>query len=326
MGSFLLRRVANYLLLITLATCLGYFLAAASLNPRANFAGRHPSPPPAVVDAALNELNLNDKTPIEVRFAHWAEGVVHGDLGKTIDDQPVGTEMRRRAGVSLRLLSIGAVIGALVGVAAGFVCALRQYKPTDHTITVVSFVVLSTPVFLLAVLLKIGAVKVNQSVGSTILPYTGEYTPALTGGSVRHLADRLQHLVLPTLAFALGQAAYFSRYQRSAMLDVLGADYIRTARATGLRRRDALVKHGLRTALIPMATLFAYQFGLLLTGATFTEKIFGWHGMGEWFVDSVGRNDVNSVAAMVLFTAVLVLIAGLISDLAHALLDPRIRI
>jgi peptide/nickel transport system permease protein len=110
------------------------------------------------------------------------------------------------------------------------------------------------------------------------------------------------------------------------MLDVLGADYIRTARATGLRRGKALVWHGLRTALIPMATLFAYQFGLLLTGATFTEKIFGWHGMGEWFVDAVGRNDVNSVAAMVLFTAVLVLIAGLISDLAHALLDPRIRI
>jgi peptide/nickel transport system permease protein len=326
MGSFLLRRVANYLVLITLATCLGYLLAASSLNPRANFAERRPQPPAAAVDAALNELNLNDKTSIEIRFAHWAGGALHGDLGKTIDDQPVSTEMARRAGVSLRLLLIGSITGALVGVAAGFVCALRQYKPTDHAITFVSFVVLSTPVFLLAVLLKIGAVKINQSVGSTVLPYTGEYTPALAGGWYRHLTDRAQHLILPTLAFTLGQAAFFSRYQRSSMLDVLGADYIRTARATGLRRRSALIKHGLRTALIPMATLFAYQFGLLLTGATFTEKIFGWHGMGEWFVDSVGRNDVNSVAAMVLFTAALVLIAGLISDLAHALLDPRIRI
>jgi peptide/nickel transport system permease protein len=109
------------------------------------------------------------------------------------------------------------------------------------------------------------------------------------------------------------------------MLDVLGADYIRTARATGLRRRGALIRHGLRTALIPMATFFSYQFGLLLTGATFTEKIFAWHGMGEWFVDSIGQGDVNAVAAIVLFSAVLVLVAGFLSDLAQALLDPRIR-
>ena len=326
MGPFLLRRIANYLVLITLATCLGYFLAAASLNPRSNFDERRPRPPAAVVDAKLDELNLNDKTPVPERFAHWVAGVARGDLGETIDGQPVADEMGRRAGVSLRLLFIGACVGAAAGVAAGFVCALRQYRPSDHAITFLSFVVLSTPVFLLAVLLKIGAVKVNTAVGSTVLPYTGEYSPGLSGGWFRHLTDHAQHLVLPTLAFALGQAAFFSRYQRSAMLDVLGADYIRTARATGMRRGKALVWHGLRTALIPMATLFAYQFGLLLTGATFTEKIFGWHGMGEWFVDAVGRNDVNSVAAMVLFTAVLVLIAGLVSDLAHALLDPRIRI
>ena len=326
MGPFLLRRAANYIVLITLATCLGYFLAAASLNPRSNFErpGRETSA--VSVDENLYELNMNDKTPITVRFEHWASGVVHGDLGKTIDDQPVATEMGRRAGVSLRLLFVGACVGGAMGVAFGFICALRQYKPTDHAITFVSFVVLSTPVFLLAVLLKIGAVKINTAAGSTVLPYTGEYTPGLAGGWFRHLTDRAQHLIVPTLAFALGQAAFFSRYQRSAMLDVLGADYIRTARATGLRRGKALVWHGLRTALIPMATLFAYQFGLLLTGATFTEKIFGWHGMGEWLVDSIGRNDVNSVAAVVLFTAVLVLIAGLVSDLAHALLDPRIRI
>jgi peptide/nickel transport system permease protein len=107
---------------------------------------------------------------------------------------------------------------------------------------------------------------------------------------------------------------------------VLGSDFLRTAQAKGLRRRQALIKHGLRTALIPMATFFAYNFGLLLTGATFTEKIFGWHGMGEWFVDSVTTNDINAVVAVTLFAAVLVLIAGMLSDLAYVILDPRVRI
>ncbi|MEY9893063.1 peptide/nickel transport system permease protein [Catenulispora sp. MAP12-49] len=326
MGPFLLRRIVNYLVLITLATCLGYLLAASSLQPREYFAQRQPPPPAASVNATLNELNLNDKTPILDRFGHWAEGVATGDLGKTIDDTSVSTEMGRRVGVTLRLVLVGTISGALVGVALGFIGAIRQYRPSDHAITFLSFLVLSTPVFLLAVLLKIGTVKINQAAGTTLLPYTNETTPGLTGGWLRHLVDRGQHLVVPTLSLMLGQAALFSRYQRSAMLDVLGADYIRTARATGMRRGPALVKHGLRTALIPMATLFAYQMGMLLTGVTFTEKIFGWHGMGEWFVDSIGRQDVNSVAAMVLFTAVLILIAGLLSDIAHALLDPRVRV
>ncbi|OLE28415.1 MAG: peptide ABC transporter permease [Catenulispora sp. 13_1_20CM_3_70_7] len=326
MGPFLLRRIVNYLVLITIATCLGYLLAAASLNPREHFSQRQPPPPVASVDATLTELNLNDKTPLPDRFGHWVKGVVTGDLGQTIDATSVSAEMGRRAGVTLRLVVIGTASGALVGVALGFVSAIRQYRPSDHAITFLSFLVLSTPVFLLAVLLKIGTVKVDQAAGTTLLPYTNETTPGLAGGWVRHLTDRAQHLVVPTLSLMLGQAALFSRYQRSAMLDVLGADYIRTARATGMRRGPALVKHGLRTALIPMATLFAYQMGLLLTGVTFTEKIFGWHGMGEWFVDAIGRADVNAVAAMVLFTAVLVLIAGLVSDIAHALLDPRVRV
>jgi peptide/nickel transport system permease protein len=110
------------------------------------------------------------------------------------------------------------------------------------------------------------------------------------------------------------------------MLDVLGSDFLRTARAKGLRRARALVTHGLRTALIPMATFFAYQFALLFVGATFTEKIFGWHGMGEFFVDAVIKNDVNAVAGVTLFVGVLVLIAGFLSDLAYAALDPRVRV
>jgi peptide/nickel transport system permease protein len=326
MVKFLLRRFANYLILVLLATSLGYIVAATSLNPRANFEGRNPPPPKASVDAKLNALNLNDETPVLTRFGRWSSNAVQGDFGKTIAGQPVSSEMWRRMGVTLRLLLIGSILGGVLGVAVGVISAVKQYTFTDYSATVTSFVILSIPVFLLAVLLKVGALNLNTRLGHTLLYYTGEKTPSLSGGFWTHAGDRLSHLVLPTLSLVLGQVAFYSRYQRSAMLDVLGSDFLRTAQAKGLRRRDALVKHGLRTALIPMATFFAYEFGLLLTGATFTEKIFGWHGMGEWFIDSVTKNDVNAVAAVTAFSAVLVLIAGMLADVAYAALDPRVRI
>ncbi|MDQ3762286.1 MAG: ABC transporter permease [Actinomycetota bacterium] len=326
MVGFLLRRFVNYLVLVLLAACVTYFLAAASLNPRERFEERNPPPPPAVVDQTLYELNLNDKTPVVERFATWAGGVVRGDFGKTVDGDPVVVEMGQRMGVSLRLLLLGTVLGGVFGVLAGVVCAVKQYKLTDYSLTLISFVVLSTPVFLLAVLLKLGGLYVNQTAGTTIFYYTGEYTPGLSGPWWQLAVNRVQHLILPTLAVVLPSVAFYSRYQRSAMLDVLGSDFLRTAQAKGLRRRRALLKHGLRTALVPMATFFAYQFGLLLVGATFTEKIFAWHGMGEWFIDSVAKSDVNVVAAITLFAAVLVLVAGLLADLAYAALDPRVRV
>ena len=128
------------------------------------------------------------------------------------------------------------------------------------------------------------------------------------------------------MTLALAAAAGYSRYQRNAMLDVLGQDFIRTARAKGLTRRQALFKHGLRTALIPMATLFAYSVGGLVTGAVFVEQIFGWHGMGEWAVQGVVNQDINIVTAVTVFTGATVLLAGLLSDVLYAALDPRVRV
>jgi peptide/nickel transport system permease protein len=132
--------------------------------------------------------------------------------------------------------------------------------------------------------------------------------------------------VLPTTTLALGAIAGYSRYQRNAMLDVLGQDFIRTARAKGLTRRQALFKHGLRTALIPMATLFAYGVAGLVTGAVFVEKIFGWHGMGEWMVQGISGQDPNIVAAFTLFSGTTILVGGLLSDIVYAALDPRVRV
>lgn len=323
MTGFLVHRLTNYLVLCLFATFLAFSLASLTFSPLGQLQGRNPPPPASVVAAKRAELRLDE--PIPARFVAWMGGVVRGDFGATITGRPITDELGSRIGVSLRLFGLGTVVGIATGVLVGVAGAIRQYRPSDYAATLFSFLVLSTPVFLIGTLLKFGGLRLNEAAGSTVLYFTGETTPGFQGSWSAALLDRLAHLVLPTLAIALSQIAYYSRYQRNAMLDVLGSDFLRTAQAKGLTRRAALVKHGLRTALIPMATLFAFGFGLLITGGVFTERIFGWYGMGDWFIYGVEQNDTNIVATVTLFTAVLVLIAGWLSDVLYAALDPRIR-
>ena len=324
MLAYLTKRLGYYLALLVVATFLSYLVASMGLSPRGYFESKNPRPPASTVDRQLREIGLNDHENVLERFGGWAGHAVTGDFGKTIDDRSVNAEFGRRVGVSLRLLLAGTIIGTAIGILVGVWGAVRQYRFSDRAITTLSFVILSMPTFLIAILLKLGTIKLNQSVGTDI-KFTGEKTPNLTGGLGAHLGDRLSHLLLPTLSIALITIATYSRYQRSTMLDVLGSDYLRTAQAKGLRRRTVLLKHGLRTALIPISTFFAYGFLALFTGAIFTEIIYNWHGMGSWFIDSIGKSDVNSVQAVNVFAAVLVLLSGFVSDVMHAALDPRVR-
>lgn len=324
MGKFLLRRLATNVILVALAASLAYMLAATTMNPRAAYEGRQPPVAEEVIDATLDAYNLNDKTPVLERYVTWAGGVVTGDLGKTWNGGSVNDEMSRRVMVSLRLLLIGTLLGFVLGVAVGAYSAVRQYRFSDRALSVGSFVVMAIPVFLLATLLAIFTYNLNRSLGFTLIEYTGEYNPRLSGWD--QFLNRLNHLILPTISLTLGSIAFYSRIQRNMMLDVLNQDFVRTAMAKGLRRRTALVKHALRTALIPSATYFAFAFGTMLTGAIFTEKIFSWHGMGAWLVDAINQNDVNSVAAVSLFSAVCVLFAAFLADLLVAALDPRVRV
>ncbi|RFU37032.1 ABC transporter permease [Actinomadura logoneensis] len=328
MAGFLLRRLANYAVLVVLATSLAYVLAACALNPRANLMDRSPRPSAYVVDAELTRLNLNDRTPLRDRYLTWADGVLHGDFGHTWEGEAVNREMGRRAWVSLRLLLGGAVLGGVLGVLLGAYAAVRRGRFPDRAATYGSYLLLSVPVFVLAVLLQYAAERANAMAGTQLFAWVGEASPGAGDGAFGDLggfADRVRHLLLPTFTVAFGQAALYARYQRGLMLDVLDADFVRTARAKGLTRRAALLRHGLRTALIPMTTYFSYTFGMLLLGSMFTEKIFGWHGMGEWLVDSISRGDVNVVAATACFAAVTVLLAGMCSDVLYGVLDPRVR-
>jgi peptide/nickel transport system permease protein len=325
MAKYLLRRLVYWLLLVVIASSMTYLLASAGLNPKSYYQGRNPPPPPASVSAKLDEINANPDKPIIERYAHWVNGVLHMDFGKTVNGGEVSDEIGRKMWVSLRLVLIGSILGTLIGVAFGAWAAVRQYRLTDHFNAVTSFVILSTPIVVMAVVVKDIGTRINQAVGHKWFLTTGEITPGLDPWSWPGIGDRLSHLLLPTAVLTLIGYSFYSRYQRNAMLDVLGQDFVRTAQAKGLRRGRALTKHALRTALIPMGTFFAYQFGLLFVGATFTETIFNWNGMGKYLVASIRQNDINATAAVAMFVAVMVLFAGFLSDVITAALDPRIR-
>jgi peptide/nickel transport system permease protein len=324
MIRFLVRRLLNYVVLLVLASFMAFCLASVTFHPLDSFIERHPQPPAEAIHAKAVELGL-DK-PVPIRYAEWAAGVVRGDFGTTVTGHPVSQELWPRIGVSVRLVLIGSLVGTVTGVVLGAWGAVRQYRLSDRMITVLSLIILSIPSFVLAGLLILAALRVNMLTGARIFAYTGETSPIPPGGIWDQLVDRARHIVLPSLTLALGAAASFSRYQRNAMLDVLGEDFIRTARAKGLTRRRALFKHGLRTALIPLATLFAYGVSGLVVGAVFVEKIFGWHGMGEWVVQAITSQDTHVVATITLFTGAALLFAGLLSDIIYAVLDPRVRV
>jgi peptide/nickel transport system permease protein len=322
MTRFLARRLLNYVVLLVLASFLTFCLTSVAFKPLDSLQQRSPRPPAAVIAAKAAELDL-DK-PIPLRYLHWASNAAHGNFGTTVTGHPVGEELGRRIGVSLRLVLIGSLFGTVIGVLVGAWSAVRQYRFSDRAITAASLLVLATPTFVIANLLFLVAVQVNSTFGIQ-LSYTGETSPDVVG-LWNQIVDRLVHLFLPTFTLALGSIAGYSRYQRNAMLDVLGQDFIRTARAKGLTRRQALFKHGLRTALIPMATLFAYSVGGLVVGAVFVEKIFGWHGMGEWLIQGISTQDTNIIAAITVFAGGVILLSGLLSDVVYAALDPRVRV
>ncbi|MDA8372061.1 MAG: ABC transporter permease [Nocardiopsaceae bacterium] len=327
MGKFLVRRFISYLVLIFLASSFAYLLAAATLSPRTNFDQLQPRPSQEAIEKELDKLNLNDNTPIAQRYGTWVRDLVlHGDFGQTIDDQSVNEAVARKAGVTLRLIIVGTGLGCSVGVAIGAYSAVKQYRGFDKAATAAAFFVLAVPTVVIAVSMREAARWFNDVTGVRFFEYGGEYTAGLDAGFWGTLADRLQHGILPTLTLALALFAAFSRYQRNMMLDVLGSDFVRTAMAKGLTRRAALLKHALRTALIPTITYFTFTFGILLAGTTFTEKIYGWHGMGAWVVDSITQNDVNAVAAVTFFMAVCVMAASFLSDILYAWLDPRVRV
>lgn len=319
----LAARVAGRVGLCVLATSLVYILAGLSFDPLAELRQIHPPVPPAVLEARAAQLGLGLALPL--RLAQWWQGVAGGDLGITVAGQPVDEELGRRLGTTLRLFLPGGVLAVLLGVGLGVWSAARNRTVGDAAFTGFSLVLLALPVFVLGTVLKILWLPVNQAAGMQLLPFSGESTPGVSLTGWPAVLDQARHLVLPTLAIMLPQLAFYSRYQRAATLDVLDSEFLRTARAKGHTRWGAIRRHGVRMALIPMTALIAFSFGLHLVGGVFTERIFGWHGLGDWLLLGISAQDANVVAASALLLSAMVAAAGIAADLLLSVLDPRIR-
>ena len=318
MLPYLARRIANYEVLLFIATSLAYLLASASLDPSALWNRQDPSLNWDAIHANLVKYNISHDLPVWDRYVTWLRNVVlHWDWGRTPKGELINTLIGTKILVSVRLVFLGAAIGMVGGVALGAWTATRQYRFSDRAISLISMIIISTPAMVIAILLQVLAVQSNRSSGYQILEFTGEGEGTL---------GRLQHLLLPTLSMSLGGIASYSRFQRNLRLDTLGADYVRTARAKGLIKRKALTRHALRIALIPMATYFAFALATLFTGAAITERVYGWHGMGEYSISAISGMDINGVTAVVAFSGLCTLTGALLSDVFVAIVDPRVRV
>jgi glutathione transport system permease protein len=323
MGGFILRRAAIAVPLIVISSFLVFMLVAAAGDPLAELRS-NPSIPQSTVDARRRELGLD--RPVLVRYATWAKDAVRGDFGESyVTGESVRPKLMRSLGVTLRLLVGAVLLAVLFGVAIGVLAALRQYSKFDYMATFFAFVFFSMPVFWLAAVLKDVGIRINDALGYRLFFTVGDQSVDVASGFLSVWGDRLGHLILPALTLILIQVAGWSRYQRSSMLEVMNADYVRTAKAKGLSPVRVITRHAMRNALIPIVTLVAIDFGLLLSGAVITERVFGWAGMGRLLLDALTRQDINVVQAWLLVSATMVIVFNLLADILYGYLDPRIR-
>jgi peptide/nickel transport system permease protein len=325
MLRYLGNRLLGYSVLLYAATSLTYLLAATQLNPRSQFELQQPPVPEQVVSAQLLKYNLSDQVPLIQRYGNWLLGVVHGDWGYSPLGASVNAQIADRMWVSLRLVVIGTLAGLLVGVLAGAWAATRQHRLSDRATAVLSLFVVSTPVFVIAQASQQAATTINDAAGLRIFEFVGESGGSASSGWAQ-VADRLQHLVLPTAILIVVGAASISLIQRNLMLDALSAEYVRTARAKGLSRRRAALKHALRTSVIPISTYVAMSVATMFVGSVFIERLFAFDGIGQYAVEAISTQDVNAVVAVTAFAGACVLVGALLSDVLAAVLDPRVRL
>lgn len=322
MGGFVLRRAVMAIPLIGLSSFVVFCLVAVSGDPLGELRA-NPNVPRETIELRRQQLNLDE--PLLKRYGIWLSNAVTGDFGKDIRGRDVSDRIAAAAGVTLRLVVGAVVVALLLGVTIGVIAALRQYSGFDYVSTFLAFVFFSMPVFWLAAVLKDVGIRVNDLFDINFFKTVGEKSVSVEGGWLAIWSDRLGHMVLPVLTLVLLQMAGWSRFQRGAMLEVLNADYVRTAKAKGLRKRQVVLRHALRNALIPIVTLVAIDFGLLISGTVITETVYGWDGMGRLLTNSVIAGDVNVVQAWLLLAATAVVAFNLLADVVYGYLDPRIR-
>lgn len=326
MIRYLARRLVGWVVMIVVATNITYFLANFYLDPRSNYLGRRPPIPESTINSTLDSYNLNDQAPLLGRWWKWVHGIVlHWDWGQSPVGDSINGQVSFRIFVSAELVLGATILVTVIGVALGVYTASRQYRVADRVAQGTSIVTLNIPVVVAALAIVLLAIKVNQVTGKTIFYVVGSASDGVEGfGPI--LLDRAQHLILPTIVIVLTGYAGTHFLQRTLLLDAINADFVRTARAKGLTRPQAIRKHALRTSLIPVATDVAFSIPELFTGAVLVESIFGWQGMGQYFTRTIDTNDIHGVVAVAAFGAAMTAIGAILADIAVVVLDPRVRI
>ncbi len=316
MTQYLIRRFLQGMLTLFAITVIVFLLAGA--YPGGIMNAYEENPDVTAEDYARLRAKYGLDDPIPVRYFKWLGNVVRGDLGTSfVSKQPVIEEIGQRLPNTLLLMGVALVVTLLIAIPLGIVSALRQYSFLDTTLTALAFAGNSLPVFWFGLLLII---VFHVTLGW--FPGSG----MTTLGQPFSLGDLLRHMVLPVTMLALVTAAGYMRYMRSSMLDVKSQDYMRTARAKGLRERQINLRHGLRNALIPLVTLLAFEIPALFGGALYTETIFSWPGMGRLFYERAVKGDLPMTMALVLIFSALTIVAMFVADVVYTFLDPRIKL
>ncbi len=316
MLAYIGRRIVQAIPLLVGVSIIGFGLM--HLAPGGPLAVYTLNPTITIQDIERIKVIFGLDQPVHIQYLKWATGMFSGNWGYTFfGGRPVLGVIVERLPATFLLMGSALSIAIMLGLTVGMIGAARRYSIYDYLATTGALVALSFPTFWFGLMaIFIFAVHLGW------LPSGGMYNLGEEG----NIVDLLRHLALPTLVLALVITATYSRYARSAFLEVLHQDYMRTARAKGLRPRERLFRHALPNAVKPLITLLGTDLPMLFSGALVTESIFGWPGMGRLFVDALTMKEYPILMGLVMFTAFFVIIGNLLADVLIALLDPRVRL
>jgi len=314
MGKYIIQRILIAIPVLFGVTIVAFFIMTLAPGDAVDMLI---SPGLSAEDIALKKQSLGLDQPVMVQYVRWLQEMLRGNLGYSFTNrQPVTERIFDRFGPTFTLAMTATLISYMIAIPIGILSAVRQYSALDYSATIFSFLGVSIPSFFFGLLMiYFFSLKLD------LFPTGGMQSI----GKEFSLADRISHLVLPTIVLSLQNTGVVMRYTRSSMLDVIRQDYVRTARGKGLQNRLVLVRHALRNALIPVITLVGLQIPFLLSGAIITEQIFNWPGMGRLTVEAINQRDYPTIMGLNLLIAVMVVIGNLLADIAYGVVDPRIR-
>ena len=319
MVTYVIRRLL-YLIPVLLATSLIIFTFVSISGDPLGQVRQIPQVSQSTINAIIEENHLD--RPLLVQYGYWLKEAVTNQFGnKLLSGEPIWPDLKRVMGNTLQLIILAEILAVVIAIAVGVIAAVKQYSIFDYSTTTLSFIGFSTPVFWLALILQIIFTNIYLNFDYRIF-----YTSGLSSPNPDNFwIDRLQHLALPIITLTVIEIAQFGRYMRAAMLEVVNSDYVRTARAKGLRERNVVMRHAFRNALIPLVTVVALNFGALFGGVFATETVFAIDGMGRYFLAALSARDLYPIMAWLMVSSVLVVLFNLVADLLYGWLDPRIR-